>query len=105
MFELLEKAVLTGLGAISLSQKKAEEFVADMKERYKLSEEEGKALLDKIQGLAKDGKDRVAEMAEAEVKKAVERFGLVSRDEFDRLKKRLDELENRAQETDPGEPC
>lgn len=105
MFELLEKAVLTGLGAISLSQKKAEEFVADMKEQYKLSEEEGKAFLDKIQGLAKEGKDRVAEMAETEVKKAIERFGLVSRDEFDRLKKRVDELENRLQETNSGEPC
>jgi hypothetical protein len=35
MFELLEKAVLTGLGAIAISQKKAEEFVADLKEKYK----------------------------------------------------------------------
>jgi len=33
MFELLEKAVLTGIGAVSLSQKMAEEFLADLKER------------------------------------------------------------------------
>jgi polyhydroxyalkanoate synthesis regulator phasin len=105
MFELLEKAVLTGLGAISLSQKKAEEFVADLKETYKMSEEEGKAFLDKMQGIAKEGKEKIAEIAEAEVKKTIERIGLVSREDFDRLQKRLDDLENRLKGTEPGEPC
>ena len=54
MFELLEKAVLTGLGALSLTQKKAEEILAELKEKYKLSEEEGKAFLDKVQGIQHD---------------------------------------------------
>lgn len=105
MFELIEKAVLTGLGAISLTQKKAEEIITELKEKYKVSEEEGKAFLDKIQGMAKEGRERVAEISETEVKKVIERIGLVSRDEFDRLQKRVDELEKRLPPSEPGEPC
>jgi polyhydroxyalkanoate synthesis regulator phasin len=105
MFELIEKAVLTGLGAISLTQKKAEEIITELKEKYKVSEEEGKAFLDKIQGMAKEGRERVGEIAETEVKKVIDRMGLVPRDEFDRLQKRVDELEKRLPPVEPGEQC
>ncbi len=98
MFEMLEKALLTGLGAVSVSQKMAEEFIKDLKDKYKISEDEGKALLEKIQVLAKDSKAKIAEIAEAEVKRTIERVGLVPREEFDRLQKRVAELENRCNE-------
>ena len=105
MFELLEKTILTGLGAISLSQKMAEDFLKEMKEKYKVSEEEGRAFMEKMQGMAKEGRERIAEMADSEVKKAMDRLGLVPRDEFDRLVKRVEELENRLRANEPGEPC
>ena len=105
MFELLEKAFLTGLGAIALSQKKAEEVLTDLKDKYKMSEEEGKAFLEKVQGIAKEGRARVEEMAEAEVKKAMERMGMVSREEFERLQRRVAQLESRLTDPEPGEPC
>jgi len=105
MFELLEKALLTGLGAVSMTQKKAEELLTEMKEKYKLSEDEGKALLDKIQAMAKDSRERINEIAENEVKKTIERMGLVPREEFDRLQKRVQALENMVSDEDPGPEC
>lgn len=104
MFELLEKALLTGLGAVSVSQKMAEDFLKEMKDKYKVSEEEGKAFMERMQGMAKEGRERVAEMADTEVKRAMERLGLVPREEFDRLVKRVEELELRAP-AEPGESC
>lgn len=95
MLELLEKAVMTTIGVAAITQKKAEELVAEMKERYKLSEDEGKQLVDRIQDIAKDSREKVMQMAEVEVQKVVERLGLVSREEFDRLAKRVQELESR----------
>ena len=103
MFELLEKAVLTGLGAVSLSQKMAEEFLADLKEKYRISEDEGKAFLDKVQKTAKESKERISEMAETEVKRVVEKVGLVSRDEYERLLKKVEELEGRLKDGGSGE--
>lgn len=105
MFERLEKAVLTGLGAVSMTQKKAEELLTELKEKYKLSEDEGKALLDKIQAMAKDSRERINEIAENEVRKAIERIGLVPREEFDRLQKRVQALENMVSDEDLGPEC
>jgi polyhydroxyalkanoate synthesis regulator phasin len=95
MLELIEKVVMTTIGVAAITQKKAEELVAEMKERYKLSEEEGKNLVERIQAMAKENREKVQEMAEAEVQKVVDRLGLVSVDEFERLKKRVQDLEAR----------
>jgi len=96
MLELLEKAVMTTIGVAAITQKKTEELVAEMKERYKLSEDEGKNLVDRIQNIAKESREKVREMAESEVQKVVDRMGLVSREEFDQLAKRVQDLESRA---------
>lgn len=95
MFELIEKAFLSGLGALAVSQKMAEELVTDLKERYKVSEEEGKVLLEKLQSLAKDSRGKVAEVAEQEVKKVLDKVGLVPREDYELLLKRVEELEKR----------
>ena len=95
MFELFEKAVLTGIGALSLTQKKGEELLADLKEKYKFSEEEGKAFIEKIQGAAKETREKITEAAEVEVKKTVDRIGLVAKSDFDALQQRFDELEKK----------
>lgn len=105
MIELIEKAVLTGLGVMSLSQKKAEEFVTDLKDKYKVGEDEGKALVEKLQNMAKDARERVAEMADKEVKGAIDRLGLVPREEYDRLLKRVDALEAQLASKEPGTEC
>ncbi len=96
MLELLEKAVMTTIGVAAITQKKSEELVSEMKERFKLSEDEGKNLVDRIQTIANESREKVREMAEAEVKKVVDRLGLVSREEFDKLAKRVDDLESRS---------
>ena len=95
MFELLEKAVMTAVGAAAITQKKAEELVSEMKDKYKMSEDEGKEFLERLQNLAKDSKSKIREISEIEVQKVVERLGLVSRDELSSLEKRVQELESR----------
>jgi polyhydroxyalkanoate synthesis regulator phasin len=95
MLEMLEKAVMTTIGVAAITQKKAEELAAEMKERYKLSEDEGKNLVDRIQAIAAESREKVREAAEAEVQKVVDRLGIVSREEFDRLGERVRELEAR----------
>src|SRR5450759_1618672 len=95
MLELFEKVVMTTIGVAAITQKKAEELVAEMKDKFKLSEDEGKNLVERIQSMARENKEKVREMAEGEVQKVVERLGLVSADEYERLKQRVQELEAR----------
>ncbi len=104
MFELFEKAVLTALGAAAITQKKGEEMIQEMKSRYKISEEEGRAFLDRIQEMARTGQQKSAEMAETEVKKALDRMGMVSREEFEKLERRVKALEALQAESVTSQP-
>ena len=95
MIELLEKTVLTAVGAMTLTQKKAEELVQELREKLDISEEEGKAFLQKVQEAANKNREKMQEQAREEVKKACERMGVVTTDEFDRLKKKVASLERK----------
>jgi len=95
MFDLLEKAFLAGLGALSLSRKKTEEFLTELKDSYKMSEDEGRAFIEKLQNLSREGRERVAELVDSEVKNVIDRLGMVPRNEFDQLVKRVEELEKK----------
>ena len=67
MLEMLEKAVMTTIGVAVITQKKAEELAAELKERFKLSEDEGKSLVERIQaeqtdrpiGILQHGRDLI----------------------------------------------
>lgn len=95
MITLFEKAAMMGIGALSLSQKKAEEVLNDLKERCGCSEEEGKALIEKLKGQAEAQKQLLSEAAEKEVEKICIRWGLVRREELEHLAARVAALEKR----------
>lgn len=93
MLEFVEKTLLAGIGALSLTQKKGDELLQELKDRLNLTEEEGKKLLSKLEEVAKENQLRLEELAREEVKKACQRMGLVSVDEFGKLKKKVGQLE------------
>lgn len=98
MFELIEKTLLAGMGAVALSQKKAEELVQELKERFNVSEEEGKALLEKLRDAARENQEKLETLAREEVARACERLGVVSAEEFEKLQKKVQKLEKQLRE-------
>ncbi|BCS53086.1 phasin family protein [Geobacter sp. SVR] len=95
MPDLLEKIVMTVIGTAAITQKKADELIAEIRDRYKLSEEEGKIFVERLQTLAQESRNKVRDMSESEIRKTIDRLGLVSREEFDRLAARVQLLENK----------
>jgi polyhydroxyalkanoate synthesis regulator phasin len=95
MIELLEKSLLTAVGAMTLTQKKAEELLQEMREKLNVSEDEGKAFLQKLQEAAAQNQAKLQDQAREEVKKACERMGVVTAGEFDKLKKKVAQLEKK----------
>ena len=98
MTNLLEKTLLTAIGAATLSQKKAEELLQELRQKFNVSEEEGKAFLGKLQDMARQNQEKLEKLAQEEVGKACERVGMVSHEEFDKLKKRVAQLEKKLKE-------
>lgn len=98
MLEMIEKSVLTAVGAMTLSQKKAEELVGELREKLNLSEEEGKAFLKKVQEAALENQSKLEEAAHDEVKKACDRLGVVTQEELAQLKRKVTQLEKKLKE-------
>lgn len=95
MNELIEKTLMAGIGALALSQKKAEELVEELKRQFNLSEEKGQELLSKIKESVSSQQQRLEEVARDELQKSVTRLGLVNREEFNQLVERIEGLEKR----------
>jgi polyhydroxyalkanoate synthesis regulator phasin len=95
MLELFEKTLLTAVGAATLTQKKAEELLQELRDKLNISEEEGKEFLKKIQDTVAQNQEKLQEQAREEVKKACERMGMVTVAEFDKLKKKVAQLEKK----------
>jgi len=95
MFESLEKALLAGIGMLSLTQKKAEELVDEFRQKYNLSEEKGREMLSALQDAARENRDKIQCLAQEEVKKACERLGVVTVEEFEKLKKKFQTIEKK----------
>lgn len=93
MLEIVEKTLLTGIGAVALTQKKAEELIDDLKKRMNLTEEEGKNLLEKLREAAKENQNKLEDMAQNEVKKACERMGVVTAEDLEKLQRKVEQLE------------
>ena len=95
MIELLEKTLLTAVGAMTLTQKKAEDLLQELREKLNVSEDEGKAFLKKIQEAASKSQEKLQEQAREEVKNACDRMGVITTAEFDKLKKKVAQLEKK----------
>jgi len=95
MIDVIEKTVLAGIGALALSQKKAEELVEDLKEKLNISEEEGRSMVDNLKAAAEENRKKLEKAAREEVEKNLDRIGVVSQSEFDALKKKVASLEKR----------
>ncbi len=98
MIELIEKTLMAGVGALSLSQQKADEYLEEIKERLNISEEEGRELLKKIKTTAEESRSRFEQIAREEVEKSMKRMGVVTQKDFDSLKKKVTKLEKALKE-------
>lgn len=93
MFELLEKTLLAGIGALSLTQRKTEELISELQKQFNLSEEKGRELLGKVESAARENQRKLEELAREEVRKTCVRMGLVSSEELEKLRLKIDLLE------------
>jgi polyhydroxyalkanoate synthesis regulator phasin len=95
MVDLIKKAFYTGLGLAVLTKEKAEEMVKDFAEQAKLSEHEGKELVDSLMKQSDQARNDFQSKVDEAVQAVVQRLNLASRDEVAGLKAKIDELSAR----------
>ena len=97
MSEMLRKMGLFGIGVISLTQEKIEEFSNEMIKKGELSREEGKKFVKEVlfekEKQLKDLEDRIND----KVKETLDKSGVVMKSDIDALEKKIEKLEKSIQ--------
>ena len=97
MSEMIRKMGLFGVGVISLTQEKAEEFTQEMIKKGEMSREEGKKFVREVlsekEKQVKDLEDKINENVEKVIKKS----GVVMKSDIDALEKKIEKLEKTIQ--------
>ena len=92
MFDLIKKAMFTGLGLAFMTKEKIEEFSKEIVEKGKLSEAEGKEFIDELQKKSEEAKEKFEAQIESVVKDTLKKMNIATRDDFLRLEKQLEAL-------------
>ncbi len=92
MVNLIKKAFYTGLGLAVLTKEKAEELVKDFAEQAKLSEHEGKDLIESMMKQSEQARNEFQSKIDETVQAVVKRLNLASKEEVASLKAKIDEL-------------
>ena len=93
MSELIKKMSLFGIGVISLTQEKAEEFSAEMIKKGEISREEGKKFVKEVlsqkEQQVQDLEDKISE----KINETLEKSGVVMKSDIEALEKKIEALE------------
>ena len=95
MVDLIKKAFYTGLGLAVLTKDKAEELVKDIVQQAKLSEGEGKELVDSLMKQSDQARQDFQSKVDEAVLAVVKRMHLATHDEVEELRAKVEELSAR----------
>lgn len=106
MKETLRKTFLSLVGAAALTAEKANELVDELVKKGEITVDEGKKLAKELQEKGQVAQDEFSQKLKKEVESTMGRFGYVKKEEFDTLKKELDELKAKmGGESKPRRTC
>jgi polyhydroxyalkanoate synthesis regulator phasin len=95
MKKLLEKGLLTSMGLLLLLHEKADEIIRDLVEKGRMAPEEGRRFLDELAIRIDREKEAIREEFGLRSKAVLREMGLVTRDDWEKLLKRIDKLEKK----------
>lgn len=95
MEDLFKKFLYTGVGIVSNTAERVQKAINELVEKGKLSEEEGKKMLDEFISDADAKKQEYEGKVKDLVDKALNKLDLSSREEVEKLNARIAELEEK----------
>ena len=98
MIDLVKKALLTGVGIAALSKEKIEELGKELAEKGKLTEQEGKALVEQLLASSEEARKDFQAQVESKVQQALEKMDLAKKSELDALREEVEALKQATQQ-------
>ena len=93
MKETLKNILYTGIGIAFLTKEKVEELKADLIEKGKMSQEEGRQFVDDLLRRSEKARDQLDLWINKRVEERIAQFDLAPRDELADLRRKVEELQ------------
>lgn len=93
MSEMFKKMGLFGIGVISLTQEKIEEFSQEMIKKGEISREEGKKFVREVLSEQEKQMKELEDKINKRVKETIEKSGVVMKSDIASLEKKIENLE------------
>ena len=100
MFDIIKKVMLTGVGLAVMTKDKVEELARDLAKKGKLSEKEGKKLVDDLLKKSETAKKDLEKDIEKVVKNTMKKMNLARAEDLSNLTKQVKKLEQTLKEKD-----
>lgn len=104
MLDLLKKTYLVGLGFASLTREKVEEVVDELVKKGEVAEKDRKQVFEDLMTRAKEEQQKFSQSVRETVHKVMGEIGGPSKEAFNDLVKRVENLEARSQSPEGSEP-
>ena len=92
MRELMERGLLVGIGAMTLTREKAEAFVDELIIRGQARRGEAGGLVDKLVEQGEEERDELRKLVRSEIESSVARMKLATRKDLEVLSQKIEEL-------------
>jgi poly(hydroxyalkanoate) granule-associated protein len=92
MFETLDKMMLAGLGAISMTRERAEKIFDEYVSRGKIEKENRSGFIKAMMDAADKNRAEFEKLIDKQVRETVEHLNLPTRDDVQRLEQKMDKL-------------
>ena len=92
MIDLIKKIMFTGVGMASMTKDKISDLAKEIIEKGKLSEKEGKELLDELMKKSEGAQKELEASTDKLVQASLKKMNLASRDDLLKLEKQLKKL-------------
>jgi polyhydroxyalkanoate synthesis regulator phasin len=93
--ELVERLLLAGVGAVSLTAERAEALAEELAAKGGIRKEEARELIDESTARWRGEAGRMGERASAALESLFAELGLMTRDDYEELELRVAQLEHR----------
>lgn len=95
MFETLDKMMLAGLGAISMTREKADQIFEEYVSKGKLEKENRTGFVKAMMDAADKNRAELEKLIGNQVKETMQNLNLPTREDIERLEQKIDALSNR----------
>ncbi len=98
MIDLFKKGLFFGMGLFEEGREKVEALVDDLIKAGEVAKEERTKTIEKYVQKIKEQEKIISEKINTEIKKAIEKFGIPTKDDFDKLIKEVEALKKKVEQ-------